>query len=88
MYQAPARCIAYTLQWVFKEELDWQQIQQVIGTLVDLTSEWYNNFVLVPKPNGKVRQCLDSAIWNQVLVRPFHRGLTVNNILPRPAYDY
>ena len=50
---------------------------------VDETSEWCNGFVLVPKANGKVRLCLDLVQLNQVLIRPVHRGPTLNNILPR-----
>ena len=38
---------------------------------------WYS------KANGKVRLCLDPAWLNQALIRPVHRGLTLNNILPR-----
>ena len=50
---------------------------------VDKTSEWCNSFVLVPKANGKVRVCLDPAQLNQALIRPVHRGPTLNDILPR-----
>ena len=50
---------------------------------VDETSEWCNSFVLVPKANGKVRLCLDPAHLNQALIRPVHRGPTLNNILPK-----
>ena len=49
---------------------------------VDETSEWYNSFVLVPNANGKVRLCLDPAHLNQALIRPVHRGPTLNDILP------
>ena len=50
---------------------------------VDETAEWSNSFVLVPKVNGKVRMCLDPAQLNQALIRPIHRGPTLNDILPR-----
>ena len=50
---------------------------------VNQTSEWYNSFVLVPKANCKVRPCLDPAKLNQALIRPVHRGLTLNDILPK-----
>ena len=49
---------------------------------VDEMAEWCNSFVLVPKANGKVRLCLDPARLNEVLIRPFHRGPTLNDILP------
>ena len=46
-------------------------------------SEWCNSFVLVPKANGKVRLCLDPAWLNQALIRPIHRGSTLNDIVPK-----
>ena len=50
---------------------------------VDEMAEWCNSFVLVPKANGKVRQCLDPVQLNQALIRPIHMALTLNDILPR-----
>ena len=50
---------------------------------VDKTLEWCNSFVLVPKANGKVRLCLDPVLLNQALIRPVHRGPTLNDILPK-----
>ena len=41
--------------------------------------------MLVPKVNGKLRLCIDPARLNKVLIRPVHRGLTLNNTLPRLA---
>ena len=46
-------------------------------------SVWCNSFVLVPKVNGMVRLCLDPAQLNQVLIRPIHKGPTLNDILPK-----
>ena len=48
---------------------------------VDEMAEWCNSFVLVPETNGKVRLCLDPVMLNQALIRPVHRGPTLNNIL-------
>ena len=39
--------------------------------------------MVVPKANGKVWLCLDQARLNQVLIRPIHRGPTLNDILPK-----
>ena len=50
---------------------------------VDKTSEWCNSFVSVPKANNKVSLCLDTVQLNQALIRPVHRGPTLNDILPR-----
>ena len=51
---------------------------------VDEMAEWCNSFVQVPKANGKVTLCLDPAQLNQELIRPIHRGPTLNDILPKP----
>ena len=40
-------------------------------------------FLLVPKSNGKVRPCLDPERLSEALIRPFHRGPTVNDIFPK-----
>ena len=37
----------------------------------------------VPKPNGKVRLCLDPVRLNQVHIRPIHRWPTLNAIFPK-----
>ena len=83
-YQAPPRCMEYTLQKLFQEELEKLQKQDIIAPLgVDKTSEWCNSFVLVPKAYGKVSLCLDPVHLNQALIRPIHRGPTLNDILPK-----
>ena len=83
-YQALLRCMAYAVQEVFKKELQRLKQQDIIRPLgIDETAEWYNRFVFVPKPIGKVRLCLDPAKLNQVLIRPVHRGTTLNDIFPK-----
>ena len=83
-HQVPPRCVVYVLQKPFKEELEYLQKRDIITPLgVDEMVEWYNSFVLVPKVNGKVRLCLDPGGLNQALIRPIHRGPTLNDILPR-----
>ena len=83
-YQAAPRPIAYVLQKPFKEELKRLQ-QQDITTLLgmDEMAEWCNSYDLVPKPNGKLRLCLDLAKLNHALTRPVHRGSTLNEIFPK-----
>ena len=83
-YQMLPRCGAYTLQMPYKEELEWLQKQDIIAPLgVDETAEWCNSLVLVPKTKGKVKLYLDPARQNQALIRPMHRGPTLNDILPK-----
>ena len=84
LYQVPLRHVAYALQKPFKEELECLQKMDIIIPLgVDELAEWCNSFVLVPKANGKVRLCLDPVRLHQVLIRPIHRGPTLNDILPK-----
>ena len=83
-YQAPPRHVAYALQKPFKEELECLQRMDLITPLgVEELAEWCNTFGLVPKANGKVRLCLDLVRLNQVLIRPIHRGPTLNDIIPK-----
>ena len=76
--------MAYTLQKLFQEELKRLQTQDIIVPLeVHETSKWCNSFVLMPKANAKVTLCLDPACLNQALIRPIHRGPTLNDTLPK-----
>ena len=83
-YQAPPRHVAYALQKLFKKELrHLQELDIIVPLGVDKTAEWCNGFVLVSKANGKVWLCLDPAPLNQALIRPIHRGPTLNDILSK-----
>ena len=83
-YQVPSRHIAYAIQKLFKEELErLQQLGIIIPIGIDEMAEWCNSFILIPKPNGKVRLCLDLVRLNQALIRPVHRGPTLNDIFPK-----
>ena len=83
-YQAPPRYVAYALQKPFNEELEHLQRMDIITPLgVDELVEWCNKFVLLPKANGKIGLCLDLVRLNQALIRPIHRGPTLNDILPK-----
>ena len=74
--------MAYALQKPFQDALEGLKQQDIIAPLgVDETSEWCHSFVLVPKANCKV--ILDPAQLNQALIRPIHRGPTLNDILPK-----
>ena len=77
-YQVLTRHMAYALQKPFQEELERLQKLDILAPL-----EWCNSFVLVPKANGKVRLCLDPACLDQALIRPIHRGPTLNEILSK-----
>ena len=84
LYMATPGRVAYALHQPLTDELKRLQKQQMIMPLdVGETSEWYNSFVLLPKANGKVKVCLDPARVTKLLIKPVHRGPTLNNILPR-----
>ena len=52
--------------------------QEVLMALLPL--KWCSSFELVPKPNGKVRSCLDQARLDQVLIRSVHKEQTLNDV--------
>ena len=83
-YHVPLRCVAYTLQRPFKEELKWLKKQDIIAPLcIDETAEWWNSFVLVTRSNGGVKICLDPAGLDQTLIWLEHRGPKLNDILSK-----
>ena len=56
-YKFLLHCVAYALQEPFKKELERLQQHQILASLdIDEIAEWYNTFVMVPKPNGT--ECL------------------------------
>ena len=55
----------------------------MVPLVVDETSQWCKNFILVPKANGKIKLYLDLARPNKILIRPLPRGPILNGILPR-----
>ena len=78
------RHVAHSFHKPLKKKLEWLQKQDIIIQLgADETAEWNKNFVLVPKPNGKFRLCLDPARLNQALIQPVHRCPTLNDIIPQ-----
>ena len=80
-YQVSLRHVAYVLLKQFKRELE-NPLQQDIKTLLGIgkTVEWCKSFIVLPKPNGIVRLCLDPVRLNQALIRPAHREPTCIDI--------
>ena len=82
--QVSPKHIAYALQKLFKEEFERLQQQDIMTPLsVHEMAEWCNSFILIPKPNDKVRLCLEPPRLNQALIRLVHRGSTLNEIFPK-----
>ena len=84
----PKVCSLYATR-TLKEAIERLQQQQIIVTLgIDEMLKWGSSFVLMPKLNWKVWPCLDPSRLNQVLIRPVHRGLTINDILHKLTHAH
>ena len=56
------------------------------GTLTEVTPEmstpeWLNSFVIVKKPNGNLRVCLDPEDLNKHIIRPICNMKTLEEII-------
>lgn len=65
----PPRRVPFSLLEPLKRELERMQNLNVIVEETEPT-EWVNSIVLVTKPNGSLRLCLDPRNLNKVIVRP------------------
>jgi len=65
----PPRRIPYTVRNKLKETLT-KMIKNEIITKVENPDGWISNLVIVEKPNGKIRICLDPRDLNKVIKRP------------------
>ena len=65
-------------------ELDKLVKQGIIVPLgIDEPSKWYNSFVCVWKPNGKMRLCLDPMQLIKCIVHPHYDAKLVEDLLPK-----
>ena len=78
---APRR-IAFPLLQPLKEELKRMEDLGVILP-VEKPTEWCHPIVVLPKPNGKIRLCLDLTKLNEVTKREFHQLEGVNETLAK-----
>ena len=72
LVRKPARKVPLALHEKFKQEID-SMVKAGILTEVTLempTPEWLNSFVIVKKPNGNLRVCLDPMDLKKHIVRP------------------
>ena len=69
--QKPARHVPMSLKDKFEQEIHSMEKQDIISKLDhNQSTEWLNSFVVVRKPNGGLRICLDPANLNKYIVRP------------------
>ena len=76
----PIRKIPYALKSKLKEELQRMVTLDIIEPVEEPT-EWVNALVVVSKPNGKLRICLDPRPLNKAIKRQHHRLPTTEEII-------
>ena len=75
----PPRKIPLTQRENVKEELDRMEALRVIRK-ADEPTEWVSSLVVVQKPNGKVRVCLDPRDLNKAIQREHYPMKTVEEV--------
>ena len=79
----PARKVPLALHEKFKQEID-SMVKAGILTEVTpemSTPEWLNSFVIVKKPNGNLRVCLDPTDLNKHIIHPICNMRTLEEII-------
>ena len=67
----------------FKKELDSMEEQGIISKFdgQDISPEWLNSFVIIKKPNGTLRICLDPTDLNKEIVCPVCYSQTIDDVV-------
>nr|XP_040582404.1 uncharacterized protein K02A2.6-like [Lepeophtheirus salmonis] len=76
-----ARPIPFACRGEVKKEIDHMEKMGVIGKVGDKAIEWCHPLVVVPKPNGKVRLCVDLLKLNDQVYRSIHPMRTPRDII-------
>ncbi|XP_060076924.1 uncharacterized protein K02A2.6-like [Ylistrum balloti] len=79
--QIPTRKVPVAVREKLKDELDRLSKLEII-TPVKSPTEWISSMVVVTKPSGKVRLCIDPKPLNKALKRNHYPTPTVDAILP------
>lgn len=80
----PPRRIPHALRDRLKGELDTMENAGVISKVTQPT-DWVNSLVVVEKPNGNLRICLDPKDLNQAVKRPHYSMPTLEDALAKLA---
>ena len=75
-----ARPIPFAQRETVKQMLD-DMVQQEIITPVTEPTDWAHPLVIVAKPNGKLRQCVDLTKLNKHVKRPFYPLVTPKDVV-------
>ena len=79
--QLPPRKIPESLEQPLREHLD-ELVKLEVIERVDYPTDWVSAIVVAPKPNGKIRLCLDPRPLNKALKRCHHPIPTIDDVLP------
>ena len=81
--QKPPRKIPIAMKEKFKQELDSMESQGIISKFdgFDVSQEWSNSFVIVKKPSGALRICLDLRDLKKEIIRPVCDTHTMDNMV-------
>ena len=83
--QKPPRRVPIAMKDKFKQELDAMESQVIISKYDGryISPEWLNSFVIVKKPNGSLRICLDLMDLNKDIIRPICNSQTIDDVVHR-----
>ena len=67
----------------FKQELDSMESQGIISKFDgrNVSPEWLNSFMIVKKPSGALRVCLDHTDLNTEIIRPVCNAQTMDDVI-------
>ena len=78
----PPRKVPLAVKPLLKEELDRLENLEVIEK-VEGPSDWVSSLVVVNKPNGKIRVCIDPMHLNKALKREHYPLPCIEDVLPQ-----
>ena len=78
----PPRRVPFALHDRLKEELD-RLVNEEIIQKVDHPTDWVNSLVIVEKPNGKLRLCLDPKELNKAIKREHYQINTLEELMSK-----
>eukprot|EP00105_Crassostrea_gigas_P044027 XP_019928175.1 PREDICTED: uncharacterized protein K02A2.6-like [Crassostrea gigas] len=78
----PPRRVPLALQDKLKKELERMESLNIIQKVTQPT-QWVSSLVVVEKPNGKLRVCLDPKDLNRAILRPHYPMKTLEDVLPQ-----
>ena len=83
--QRPPRKVPLAMKEKFKKVLDSMEAQGIISKFDgrDMSPEWLNSFVIMKKPNGSLRICLDQTDLKKEIVRPVCNSQTMDDVIEK-----